>query len=122
LSANWHAQPAPDDLHALVNRFFHRGPTADIGCGGGREVPGSRPTGLRPSAVTRPRACWRGREHAIPDFPAQGRLYSAFGAVLVTDALAGAAILFDEDAVSASSGQTIHRVIARKEAGATAKR
>jgi SAM-dependent methyltransferase len=36
---DWHAQPAPTDLHALVKRFFHPGGrTADIGCGGGREV------------------------------------------------------------------------------------
>jgi SAM-dependent methyltransferase len=34
----WHAQPAPTDLHDLIRRFFHRGSTADIGCGSGREV------------------------------------------------------------------------------------
>jgi len=38
-AADWHAQPAPADLHALVRRFFRRGGrTADIGCGSGREV------------------------------------------------------------------------------------
>jgi SAM-dependent methyltransferase len=35
---DWHDQPAPGDLHALVKRFFAPGPTADIGCGSGREV------------------------------------------------------------------------------------
>ncbi len=35
---DWHAQPAPSDLHALVKRFFKPGLTADIGCGSGREV------------------------------------------------------------------------------------
>jgi SAM-dependent methyltransferase len=36
---DWHAQPAPTDLQALVKRFFHPGGcTADVGCGGGREV------------------------------------------------------------------------------------
>ena len=35
---DWHDQPAPADLHALVKRFFRPGPTADIGCGSGREV------------------------------------------------------------------------------------
>ncbi len=35
---DWHEQPAPTDLHALVRRFFRPGPTADIGCGSGREV------------------------------------------------------------------------------------
>src|ERR1700755_1212105 len=38
-AADWHAQPAPDDLHALVRRFLRPGgATADIGCGSGREV------------------------------------------------------------------------------------
>src|SRR3981189_3243567 len=36
-AAQWHDQPAPHDLHALVGRFFRPGPTADIGCGSGRE-------------------------------------------------------------------------------------
>src|SRR3954454_15017404 len=35
---DWHAQPPPSDLQALVRRFFQPGPTADIGCGSGREV------------------------------------------------------------------------------------
>jgi trans-aconitate methyltransferase len=36
---DWHAQPAPVDLHDIVQRFFIKGGiTADIGCGGGREV------------------------------------------------------------------------------------
>jgi SAM-dependent methyltransferase len=36
---DWHEQPAPVDLHALVNRFFQpNGRTADVGCGSGREV------------------------------------------------------------------------------------
>jgi SAM-dependent methyltransferase len=35
---DWHRQPAPTDLHALVRRFFWPGRTADIGCGSGREV------------------------------------------------------------------------------------
>ena len=35
---DWHRQPAPADFHAVVRRFFRPGPTADIGCGSGREV------------------------------------------------------------------------------------
>src|SRR5258707_13539077 len=35
---DWHDQPPPSDLHALVKRFFSTGRTADIGCGSGREV------------------------------------------------------------------------------------
>lgn len=37
-ATDWHAQPAPSDLHALVRHFFLPGLTADIGCGSGREV------------------------------------------------------------------------------------
>jgi SAM-dependent methyltransferase len=35
---DWHDQPPPADLHALVRRFFRTGLTADVGCGSGREV------------------------------------------------------------------------------------
>jgi SAM-dependent methyltransferase len=35
---DWHEQPPPSDLHALIRRFFIPGRTADIGCGSGREV------------------------------------------------------------------------------------
>jgi SAM-dependent methyltransferase len=34
----WNEQPAPTDLHALIRRFFTSGPTADIGCGSGRDT------------------------------------------------------------------------------------
>jgi 2-polyprenyl-3-methyl-5-hydroxy-6-metoxy-1,4-benzoquinol methylase len=36
---DWHEQPAPGDLHAVVRHFFIKGgKTCDIGCGSGREV------------------------------------------------------------------------------------
>jgi SAM-dependent methyltransferase len=35
---DWHDQPPPADLHALIRRYFDKGQTADIGCGSGREV------------------------------------------------------------------------------------
>jgi len=35
---DWHDQPPPADLHAIIRRFFRNGATADIGCGTGREV------------------------------------------------------------------------------------
>ena len=36
---DWHEQPAPVDLHAIVTRFFIKGGSSvDIGCGSGREV------------------------------------------------------------------------------------
>jgi SAM-dependent methyltransferase len=37
-ATDWHEQPVPTDLHALVGHFFRPGLTADIGCGSGREV------------------------------------------------------------------------------------
>jgi SAM-dependent methyltransferase len=37
-AAEWHAQPAPTDMHALLRQFFKPGPTADIGCGSGRDT------------------------------------------------------------------------------------
>ena len=36
---DWHAQPAPHDLHDILTRCFIKGgATADVGCGSGREV------------------------------------------------------------------------------------
>jgi SAM-dependent methyltransferase len=35
---DWHGQPPPSDLHDVVRRFFLPGPTADIGCGSGRDA------------------------------------------------------------------------------------
>ncbi len=180
-AADWHAQPAPDDLHALIRRYFGPGPTADIGCGSGREVawlnangfpavgydpsagllaqartrypqltfaPAAlpelagiadasfanvlcetvlmhlprdaiAPSAARLTAILRPGGTlylsWRVTRGADQRDP-QGRLYAAFDAGLVTSALAGAAILLDEETASASSGKLIHRIVARKDA------
>jgi SAM-dependent methyltransferase len=35
---DWASQPAPADMHALLLRHFAPGPTADIGCGAGRDT------------------------------------------------------------------------------------
>jgi hypothetical protein len=45
---------------------------------------------------------------------AQGRLYSAFDSGLVSGQMAQATLLLDQEAVSASSGKRIHRIVARK--------
>ena len=179
---DWSEQPAPVDLYALVQRFFVPGPTADIGCGSGREVAwlaanGFPATGFDPSegllreararhpdlvfeqaalpelagiadasfanvlcetvimhlppaaiapsvarlvAILRPGGIlylsWRVTRGA-DQRDGQGRLYAAFPAGLVIDALAGATILLDEETISASSGKAIHRLIARKNSG-----
>jgi SAM-dependent methyltransferase len=34
----WSAQPIPVDMQAVLRRFFKPGPTADIGCGSGRDA------------------------------------------------------------------------------------
>lgn len=37
-AADWRDQDAPAAMHALLRRFFTPGPTADIGCGAGRDT------------------------------------------------------------------------------------
>ena len=178
-AADWHAQPAPTDLHAIVRRFFVPGSAADIGCGSGREVAflaaggfaaigydaceallgqarqryshlsferaalpalaeiGDRtfdnvlcetvimhlpreqivPAVARLQGILKPGGTlylsWRVTEGA-DQRDSHGRLYSAFDAGLVRDALGKAALLLDEEVTSLSSGKTIHRVVARK--------
>lgn len=34
----WHDQPPPVDLHETVRAYFEPGPTADVGCGSGRDT------------------------------------------------------------------------------------
>ncbi|MFZ0667359.1 MAG: class I SAM-dependent methyltransferase [Acidimicrobiales bacterium] len=43
---DWSAQPAPSDLHALVLTYFRPGPTADVGCGSGRDTAWLRSEGF----------------------------------------------------------------------------
>jgi SAM-dependent methyltransferase len=177
---DWHAQPAPVDLHDIVMRFFIKGGlTADIGCGSGREVAWLNANGfpaqgfdasanlltqararypsltfthtelpaleviaaatydnilcetvimhldralIAPSVrrmieITRPGGIfylsWRVTDGAdVRD--AHGRLYAAFEASLVRSEFATATLLLDEEVISASSGKTIHRLVARK--------
>jgi SAM-dependent methyltransferase len=176
---DWHAQPPPADLHAIVRRFFRPGPTADIGCGSGRDVAWLSANGLPAEgydlsagllAQARARypklafhsaalpalegiadACFANVlcETVIMHLPrddvapavrrllailtpggalylswrvtrgadlrdGHGRLYGAFDADLVRGALGSAEVLLDEEAVSESSGKTIHRLVVRK--------
>jgi len=176
---DWHTQPTPTDLHALVRRFFNSGPTVDIGCGSGRDTAwltanGFPTIGYDPSSglLTEARRRHPGLRFelaALPELegvpdnsftnvlcetvimhlepgvlaPAvrkliailapggtlylswrvtagadrrdeQGRLYAAFDAHVVVQTLTTANILLDEESTSASSGRTIHRIIARK--------
>jgi len=71
-------------------------------------------------AILKPRGIlyvsWRVTEKS-DQRDAHGRLYTAFDADLVRDALGGARLLLDEAVVSASSGKRIHRIVARKDEG-----
>ena len=178
-AADWHAQPPPADLHALIRYYFRPGPTADIGCGSGREVAwldanGFAATGYDASGGLLTEARTRyphlrfetaalpelaeipgesfdnvlcetvimhlAREQVAPSLErmigilrtggilyvswrvtdgadlrdSHGRLYAAFDAGLVTAQLDGMAVLLNEEAISASSGKRIHRIVARK--------
>ena len=178
---DWHNQPAPTDLQALVRRYFKPGLTADIGSGSGREVAwlnengypargydpsagllaeartryprrsfvraalpelagvpdGSfdnvlcetvimhlAPESIAPSvrrlvAILKPDGVlylsWRvtGGSHHRDD---HGRFYAAFDRKLVLEALSDAIVLLDEEVTSISSGKTIHRIVARRNA------
>ncbi|MBR1199580.1 class I SAM-dependent methyltransferase [Bradyrhizobium sp. AUGA SZCCT0240] len=175
---DWHDQPAPVDLHEIVERFFVRGGnSADIGCGCGREVAwlnanGFSATGFDASEglLAEARQRYPGLKFAHAELPdlkgigtydnvlcetvimhldraqiavavrrllnavkpsgilylswritdnsdlrdSQGRLYAAFDAALVLAELKSAALLLDEEVVSASSGKKIHRLVAKK--------
>jgi len=73
----WGEQPAAVDLHDLVRRFFRPGPTADIGCGSGRDAAwlaanGFPTVGYDPSAglLTQARAAYPGvvfETEALPE-------------------------------------------------------
>jgi SAM-dependent methyltransferase len=175
---DWESQPSPDDIYDIVGRFFRQGPTADIGCGSGRDTAwlghnGFAATGydaskgllaearrLHPelqfhhaalpelsgiaeasfanvfcetvimhlplhaiaASVARLMAIlelegtlylsWRVTEgHDKRD--ERGRLYAAFDAGLVLQALRASKILLDEQRVSISSGKTVRRIVAR---------
>ncbi|PWT86018.1 MAG: SAM-dependent methyltransferase [Proteobacteria bacterium] len=175
-AAEWHEQPAPTDLQALILRFFNRGRTADIGAGSGREVAwlvasGFPAVGFEPSQglLAEARRRYPGltfQSAALPELagvpdgsfdnvlcetvlmhlehgqvPASvsrlisllrpggvlylswrvadtdrrdqhGRLYAAFGAELVREPLRGMTTPLDEETISASSGNRIHRIVA----------
>jgi SAM-dependent methyltransferase len=176
----WHAQPAPVDLHDIVTNFFIRGGrTADIGCGSGRDVAWLNANGFSADGfdaseglLTEARSRYPSLTFARAELPAlegiaadaydnvlcetvimhldraliapsvrrmfdiampggilylswrvtdgadqrdaHGRLYAAFDASLVRAELTTATLLVDEEVISASSGKTSHRIVARK--------
>jgi SAM-dependent methyltransferase len=178
---DWHAQPPASDLHASVREYFRPGPTADIGCGSGRDTAWLNANGFPatgydasrglllsaqerypsihfvPAALPELDGVGRGTftnvlcETVLMHLPTDavapsvrklvdilapagtlylswrvtpdrdsrdgaGRLYAAFDAGVVRAALGPAIIMLDEERTSASSGKTIHRIVARKTA------
>jgi SAM-dependent methyltransferase len=175
----WHEQPAPTDMRAVVRQYFHPGLTADVGCGSGRDTawlsengypaigfdpsegllnearqrhPGVRfqhgalpdldcaaegsfvnvlcetvimhleakivaPSVRRLMAILEPEGTlylsWRITE-GFDTRDGHGRLYTAFDLSLVVQALSTARMVLDEQKISASSGKTVHRIVARK--------
>jgi SAM-dependent methyltransferase len=176
---DWHTQPTPVDLQALAREYFAPGPTADVGCGAGRDTAwlaanGFPAVGFDPSEGLLAEARRRHpgitfRKAALPALegvgagsftnvlcetvvmhldPAvllpsvqrlaeilvpggtlylswrvvtgdsrrdeNGRLYAPVDRALISRGLSGADVLVDEETTSASSGKTIHRLVARK--------
>jgi SAM-dependent methyltransferase len=176
---DWHEQPAPTDLRAVVRQYFRPGLTADVGCGSGRDTAwlsenGYPAIGFDPSEglLKEARQRYPGVRFqlgALPDLDGAadggfvnvlcetvimhleteiiapsvrrlmalletggtlylswrvtddfdrrdeyGRLYAAFDSSLVAQALSAATIVLDEQKISASSGKTVRRIVARK--------
>jgi SAM-dependent methyltransferase len=175
----WSAQDAPDDMYALLDAYFQPGPTADVGCGAGRDTAWLAARGYEVEGIDASRAllaeaarrhpALRFRQAALPELagieagrfanvlcetvimhldagaiPAavrrlvailrpggildlrwrvtsgadrrddNGRLYAAFAPDVVLRALGRADVLLDDELTSASSGKTVHRIVARK--------
>jgi SAM-dependent methyltransferase len=68
-AAEWHEQPAPVDLHDIVQRFFiTNGVTADIGCGSGREVAWLNANGFPASGFDASEGLLAEARRRYPDF------------------------------------------------------
>jgi SAM-dependent methyltransferase len=177
-AADWAAQPTPVDLQSVVLKFFSPGPTADIGCGSGRDTAwllhnGFAAVGYDPSegllaqarrlhpevefrrgglpeldgvvdqsfvnvlcetvimhleppvipaavrrliAILKPGGTlyltWRVSD-GTSSRDKHDRLYASFDLALVLDEMSGMQLLLSEEAISASSGKLVRRVVAR---------
>jgi SAM-dependent methyltransferase len=108
---DWHQQPPPSDLHAIVKHFFKSGLTADIGCGSGREVAwlsanGFPAVGYDPSQglLEQARTRYQGLEFrvaALPELP--GIAADSFDNVLCETVL----MHLGADAIAPSVGRLI---------------
>jgi SAM-dependent methyltransferase len=176
---DWSAQPSPDDMYDILRRFFTPGPTADIGCGAGRDTAWLNGNGFPCTGFDASEGLLAEARRRYPELPfrqaslpalrqlpdgsfrnvlcetvimhlpptaigeavgrmlailapggtlylswrltaiggardTHGRLYADFDPEMVFAALGDAEILLDEQPISASSGKSIRRVVARK--------
>ena len=107
---DWHEQPAPSDLHRLVQKYLHETvimhlPQNDVGPSARRLMSLLVPGGTLYLS-------WRVTERDTRDDA--GRLYLAIEPETIIENLSPAIILLDEEVTSISSGKTIHHIIARK--------
>jgi SAM-dependent methyltransferase len=65
----WAAQPAPSDMYELLRRFFRPGPTADIGCGAGRDAAWLNDNGYPASGYDASDGLLREARRRHPDIP-----------------------------------------------------
>lgn len=179
---DWLSQPPPLDLYWLLSQYFRSGPTADVGCGAGRDAAWLHDNGLEVTGYDRSRGLLAEARQRYPaiafaeaelpdlagvsdasfenvlcetvimhlpaaDIPAavgrltrllrvdgtlylswrvtvggdvrseDDRLYSAFPASLVVDALEDAEVVHESEERSQSSGRTVHRIVARRTGG-----
>jgi SAM-dependent methyltransferase len=179
---DWLSQPPPLDLYWLLSRYFRPGPTADIGCGAGRDAAWLHDNGLDVTGYDRSNGLLEEARQRYPaiafaeaelpglagvsdgsfenvlcetvimhlpaaDIPVavrhltrllrvggtlylswrvtvgkdmrstDDRLYSAFPASLVLDALEDAQVVHDGEETSQSSGRLVHRVVVRRTGG-----
>jgi 2-polyprenyl-3-methyl-5-hydroxy-6-metoxy-1,4-benzoquinol methylase len=120
---DWHDQPPPSDLHALIRRFFTPGPTADIGCGSGREVAwlstqGFSTIGYDASAglLEEARARYPGLDFRIATLPDLAEIAESFAAQSFANVLCETVIMhLDRDAIAPA----VRRLFALLQRGGT---
>jgi len=66
---DWHAQPVPDDLYALLRQYFQPGPTADVGSGSGRDAAWLASQGLPVIGYDPSHGLWAEAARRYPGIP-----------------------------------------------------
>ncbi len=76
----WHAQKPPDDMYDVLLRHFRPGPTADVGCGSGREVAWLAANGFPTLGFDAPSALLREARTRYPDLDSPRQPYPTLSA------------------------------------------